>query len=133
MLHNCMHLRRSAIAGVQCTVAVLDTTEASQQSEAAANEDECQALRDDSRSLSKSLEHKSLGTLRRRGTTSWSMEDDSKSSGWIRSQVGLHLTPEKRCTTGGAAHMQIHCTCKANEYGTAAQERSIYNISEAIA
>ena len=94
MLHNGMHLRRSAIAGVQCTVAVLDTTEASQQSEAAANEDECQALRDDSRSLSKSLEHKSLGTLRRRGTTSWSMEEDSESSGWIRSQVGLHVTPE---------------------------------------
>ena len=74
------------------TVAVLDTTEASQQSEAAANEDECQALRDDSRSLSKSLEHKSLGTLRRRGTASWSMEDDSDSSGWIRSQVGSRLT-----------------------------------------
>ena len=82
----------NASAGVHSTVAVLDTTEVSQQSEAAANEDECQALRDDSRSLSKSLEHKSLGTLRRRGTTSWSMEDDSESSGWIRSQVGLHLT-----------------------------------------
>ena len=74
------------------TVAVLDTTEGTQQSEAAANEDECQALRDDSRSLSKSLEHKSLGTLRRRGTSSWSMEDDSESSGWIRSQVGPRVT-----------------------------------------
>ena len=80
------HSRKIAIAAAHLPVAIVETTEASQQSEAAANEDECQALRDESRCLSKSLEHKSLGTLRRRGNSSWSM-DDSESAGWIRSQV----------------------------------------------
>jgi len=47
-------------------------------------EPQCQTLED--RSSSRSIEHTpSGGTLRRRGTSSWGM--DEASSGWVRSQV----------------------------------------------
>lgn len=52
-------------------------------------EEEWQALEDNSRSSSRSIEHaQSASTLRRRGTSSWGM--DEAQSGWVRSQVNSY-------------------------------------------